>query len=237
MKSERNKTKSLKWLADMKLTMTKCGNYYLSVPRILQKKSKKQTFQIGNSDNIGNRIVSLVPGSRTFLTSFDNFGNVIEWGTQAVQKLCRLQNCLFRLDAKMKQYRHKKRYKLRKARSRLDTRIKNLRNDFHRKACNWLCENYDVIFLPKFETSKMVKKSNRKIGKRTIQSLNLFSHYSFRQRLLSKSREYPNVKVFLVNEAFTSKTCTRCGWQPARGNSVCCLEPLSYYSVQNCKSV
>ncbi len=38
------------------------------------------------------------------------------------------------------------------------------------------------------------------------------SHYRFRQTLLNKAREYKNVRVILVNEAYTSKTCTRCGF-------------------------
>ena len=37
------------------------------------------------------------------------------------------------------------------------------------------------------------------------------SHYKFRQRLLNKSREYPWCTVSIVNEAYTSKTCGRCG--------------------------
>jgi transposase len=37
------------------------------------------------------------------------------------------------------------------------------------------------------------------------------SHYSFQQRLLSKSEEYTNCKVHIVDESYTSKTCGKCG--------------------------
>ena len=38
----------------------------------------------------------------------------------------------------------------------------------------------------------------------------MWAHYRFRQRLLFKAREHGKV-VIVVNEAYTSKTCTRCG--------------------------
>lgn len=36
-------------------------------------------------------------------------------------------------------------------------------------------------------------------------------HYRFKQRLLHKSREHPDCRVYIVNESYTSKTCDRCG--------------------------
>jgi len=36
-------------------------------------------------------------------------------------------------------------------------------------------------------------------------------HYDFKQRLLNKAREYPWVRVKIVDEAYTSKTCGCCG--------------------------
>ena len=38
-----------------------------------------------------------------------------------------------------------------------------------------------------------------------------WAHYRFRERLLNKAREYPACRVLLVSEAYTSKTCGRCG--------------------------
>ena len=37
------------------------------------------------------------------------------------------------------------------------------------------------------------------------------AHYKFQQRLKDKSREFPLCRVEIVSEAFTSKTCGRCG--------------------------
>ena len=38
-----------------------------------------------------------------------------------------------------------------------------------------------------------------------------WSHYRFQMRLLNKAREYPWCQVVIVSEAYTSKTCGKCG--------------------------
>ena len=44
-----------------------------------------------------------------------------------------------------------------------------------------------------------------------VRKMMTLSHYRFKQYLMSKVREYPGVKVLIVTEEFTSKTCGRCG--------------------------
>jgi putative transposase len=50
------------------------------------------------------------------------------------------------------------------SRSRVQRRIWNLVDEFHKKTTKWVCENYSTIFLPKFKTQKMVSKRQRKIS-------------------------------------------------------------------------
>lgn len=57
----------------------------------------------------------------------------------------------------------------------------------------------------------MVRKAERKLHTKTARMMLTFSHYSFQQRLLDKAKSYPKVHVHIVDEAYTSKTCTRCG--------------------------
>jgi putative transposase len=90
-------------------------------------------------------------------------------------------------------------------------RIKNMVDDCHRKAVKWLCSNYHVILLPKYETSNMVKKEDRNIGKKTARSMYTWYHYRFKQRLISKSKLYPNCKVEVDDESHTTITCGKCG--------------------------
>jgi len=57
----------------------------------------------------------------------------------------------------------------------------------------------------------MINKGKRKIGSKTARAILTWSHYTFKQRLLNKAMEFPWVKVFIVAEEFTSKTCGACG--------------------------
>ena len=67
--------------------------------------------------------------------------------------------------------------------------------------------------IPKFEVQKM---ADRKGGKRTIHSkttreMYTWGHYRFRQRLIAKSELYSWCTVVECDEAYTSKTCGKCG--------------------------
>ena len=63
----------------------------------------------------------------------------------------------------------------------------------------------------------MAKKINSK-GKRrclrkvTVSEMLTWSHYKFRLRLLHKASQYGKT-VLIVDESYTSKTCSKCGWQ------------------------
>jgi putative transposase len=55
--------------------------------------------------------------------------------------------------------------------------IRNLVDEFHKKTTKWTCENYNTIFLPKFETQKMISKSQRKLNSKTAGNILTWSHY------------------------------------------------------------
>jgi putative transposase len=107
---------------------------------------------------------------------------------------------------------HRKRYRMKKAGLRILQRIRNLVDELHKKMVRWLCLHYRVVLLPEFETSKMLRRGQRRIGSKTARAMATWSHYRFKQRLLHKSREYPDCRIYIVNEAFTSKTCGHCGY-------------------------
>ena len=52
----------------------------------------------------------------------------------------------------------------------------------------------------------------RKIGKSVVRRMLLWAHYEFRQKLLWVAKRH-GTTVVIVNEAYTSKTCSSCGWQ------------------------
>lgn len=113
---------------------------------------------------------------------------------------------------------------MRRARLRIFDRLRNLTRDLHRRLAKWLCSEYDVILLPKFETSQMVLKHKRRIRCKTARQMLTWGHYQFQRQLVHKAREFPNRHVAIVAEEFTSKTCGRCGTIHAKlgGSKVFC---------------
>ena len=90
-------------------------------------------------------------------------------------------------------------------------RIGNLVKEVHSKLAKWLCEEYTVILLPRFETSRMIRRLERKLHTKTARNMVTWRHYQFRELLKAKARLYSDVNVIECSEAYTSKTCGKCG--------------------------
>lgn len=166
-------------------------------------------------------VISLDPGVRTFMTGYDPQGKTYEWGKGDMSRITRLAissdklisiiNNKESIKNKNTKMKHKERYSLQKAYLRINQKIRRLVNDMHEKLSRWLVDNYRVIVLPEFNVSSMIKKGNRKIRNKTARSMVTWSHYAFRQKLISKSRETPWCKIIHPTEEFTSQTCGCCG--------------------------
>lgn len=111
----------------------------------------------------------------------------------------------------MEAYRNRIRHTRRKIRL-LNKRSRNLIDDLHWKTAHYLCKQYDAISIGKLGVSSCVRKteSRRKIGKQTARAMLGVRHYTFRQRLVEKSKEF-GTHVTEQDEAYTSKTCGKCG--------------------------
>ena len=194
---------------DSRLIRTRWGEWFLCLPLPLSVSEN----QAPRDDVWGNGVISLDPGVRTFVTGYDPSGVLCEWGKGDICRIYRLCYVLDSLQSRWTQkgVRHRKRYRLRKAANRIRTKVRNLVDEFHKKLAKWLCENYRVVLLPEFKTSGMIRRGQRKIGSKTARAMVTWSHYRFRQRLISKSREYPWCKIVVCDESYTSKTCTNCG--------------------------
>lgn len=90
---------------------------------------------------------------------------------------------------------------------RMKWKIRDLIDELHHKAANFLVKNFDLLLLPTFETSEMVIRGKRKIRSQTVRSMLTFAHYRFKRFLRYKCKEYGK-KLVEVNEAYTSKTCS-----------------------------
>lgn len=175
-------------------------DYYLIVPiKVSRKQSQLQK----------RGFISLDPGIRTFLSGFDT-RNTIEIGDKANEKMYPLLKKLDRYIGRAKTAKTKKSKHVFLMRiKQLRRRIKNLQMELHKKTSTWLCKNYNHVIIPNFESKEMSKKRGRKIRTKTVRQMTVLGHKTFIERLKTKAEEM-NVKVVLVDESYTSKTCASC---------------------------
>lgn len=186
---------------DCRLSYKRHSGYYLLIP---------QAFSTEITENQGKfgKLIALDPGVRTFMTCYSQEA-CFEFGARDIGKINRLQYHLRTLTGSRK----------RKAASRLRKKIKDLVTEVHWKVAKFLCQNYENILIPEFRVSQMVKKEDRKLNKTTVKSMLSWSHYAFRMRLIHQAKKYGTC-IWVTNESYTSKTCTRCGEiNPTLGSS------------------
>ncbi|CAG8768034.1 12453_t:CDS:2 [Dentiscutata erythropus] len=154
----------------------------------VRKTTRNKSHRERNHEQIGSFLRVRV---RTFMTGYDPDGRIVEWGNGDLNKIFRLSKKYDKLqkdkDLAIGRKNKRKRYKLKIKMYRIIVRIRNLINECHHQLARWLCENYKIILIPKFETSNMVLKNKRKI------------------------REFTSCKVIECTEEYTSKTCGNCG--------------------------
>ena len=155
------------------------------------------------------RIVALDPGVRTFQTFYAEDA-VGQFGDQACGRIQRLCQHLDKLLSKAESAPHGRKRNLYRAAGRIRHKIRNLVDELHHQVAHWLVRNYDIILLPDFRVQGMTGRAGRKIRRRTVRNLLTLRHYGFKQFLQHKAREFGK-QVFIVNEAYTSKTCSWSG--------------------------
>ena len=200
---------------DCRFQRTRTGDYYLCIPMTYEG-----AMAVENQDRDCSskplRVCALDPGVRTFQTIYDaTESKVIEVGAGDMKRIVRLCMVLDRLisESKSKANDSRRRRHLHKASLHLRERIRSLVDEVHKQLAKFLAANYDLVLIPIFEVSVMVAKRlqrRRKITSKTARQMLTWGHYRFRQRLLHKARVHGS-KVAVVNESYTSKTCSCCG--------------------------
>jgi len=103
-----------------------------------------------------------------------------------------------------------------KAWLRMLLRIRHKIDEVHKKMSTWLCRNHRVVLIPIFETARMSARRkpdgrSRRLNSKTARAMCTWAHYRFRERLKAKAELFPWCRVIECDEAYTSKTCGRCG--------------------------
>lgn len=187
------------------------GRWYMNVQQHIEIRSEIQGEV---------RCVGIDPGSRTFGTCYspseaaiigDGFAKeVLLPLAKKMRKLFssrdRIQNQLKLLDEIPQWALDQLRY-IEKELNRIECIKQDKIRDLHHRFAWYLVQNYDVIFLPTFSTSKMVNKTAKKrvLNRVAVSNMLSLQHYKFKQVLKWYARKYGKV-VLDVNESYTSKT-------------------------------
>ncbi len=117
-------------------------------------------------------------------------GDVLEIGKRDVERLCRLAHHKDKLRSRIDTLHRqtpddpspkKRKKKFASSRQKTSDANRKLRQDMHWKVANFLCQNYDIILLPKLAVKQMT--SNEQLRKRNISNdtarrMFLWSHYA-----------------------------------------------------------
>ncbi|AOM63512.1 putative transposase [Heterosigma akashiwo virus 01] len=195
----KGKTKKRDINIDSQCTLTYDGLYYHV---LIPKKTRPKKVQ----KRCENTIVALDPGLRKFQTGFS------QSEIFTVERTAMLKKYNKRIS-----YLHGK-FQRNNTRKILKTyrRSANIVSDIHWKLITYLTDNYEHVLIPKFESQELQKITMSKHSNRLYDT---YKHYLFKQRLIEKSKEKINTRVYMVNEAYTSVTCTNCGTINAKTRS------------------
>jgi transposase len=177
------------------------GHWFIHIPYV------RETFV---EPSPGDKAVAMDPGYATF----QGFYSESECGkyqqdVKRLEKICGLLDYYkWCLDNKW----HASKY-VRLKTNRLYLKQLHLMDEMHTKIINDITSRYNWILLPSFETQEMLKgKGYTKSQRATKRHAAQLSHYKFKQRLIHRCSQMEHCKVLIVSEAWTTKTCSCCGW-------------------------
>lgn len=171
------------------------GKYFLYYPvsrMWFPKEHKRRDENQVNFKSLGNNVISLDPGIRKFLVGYDPNGKSIFIGENVKKKIMTL---LLKIDKTENSFF-------------LRRRLSNLITELHWKTIRYLLDNYDTIVYTDFRVSEMIR--SKKLTKMTKRLMNMYSFHKFREKLEYKCNSEMK-ELIIVNEDYTSCTCSNCG--------------------------
>jgi transposase len=173
------------------------GAWYLMVPSLLREKKIVPTKSV----------CALDPGVRTFQTLYSPEG-IVKF-QQNMKHIDKLHSKIDELKSlRTKNMSHKIGTKYRREYKRIYRRLGWLIDELHYSTIHEL-KQYRHILLPRFDSQEMVQ--SRKLDKKTKRRMMALQHFRFKQRLEDMVNLHTDSKLYIVNETYTTKTCTQCG--------------------------
>jgi IS605 OrfB family transposase len=201
--------------SDFKINYNSITNEYFLLVSI-----KIDNNKINNND----KIIVLDPGLRTFMTGLSD-NEHLKIGTTIHKKI---KKNIKRLN-KIKNNKNIPLKIKNKNEKLINRKITNKVNDLHWKTIKYLTTNYKTIFLGDMSAKSIVMKNKSVLSNESKVACLRTRYYEFRLRLKYKC-SINNNNFKLVNEYYTSKTCSLCGNYNNK------LEGNKIYNCKNCNS-
>ena len=210
-KSKKNKKKV------MTLQLSHLGIFNVIVHRDFPEKVKRVVIKLTPSGRVyitfvvdqeypqlpkTNKVVAVDVGVEKLLTTSD--GEYVPNQRpyeRALNKVKRLHKALSR-----KEFLSRNWFKAKVRLARAHEHLKNLRKDMYMKLGKYFAEHYDVLVMEDIQVKQLVGKSLRRLRMR----LHDVAFHELKEIIRYQMEKYGK-KLTLVNPAYTSMTCARCG--------------------------
>ena len=166
--------------------------YYISLS-VPKKYTKNNSLE-------SSRWCSIDPGEKIFATVYNPFDREVLFVGNNERKNFN-DTTIDKLQSSIS--RRKTNGKL-KALQRARNRDRNRRTELHHKLANYLCSNFKHIVIPEYGVKGM------KVHSTVNRSMRNLGFYQFLTFLKHKCSER-NVKLYVVNESYTTRACSSCG--------------------------
>lgn len=163
-------------------------------------------IEINSIGNTNTKTITIDPGVREFINGLSD-DHLIKLGSNISTTIKSYLGKIDNMNNKKIPNRCKRRYY-----DIYSNKIKNRISDLHWKTIKYLTNNYKTIFIGKWSTKNIGLRETSILGKMTKRIASRLRYYEFLQKLQYKCNLY-KINLVIVNEAYTSKLCSCCGWE------------------------
>ncbi len=175
------------------------------------------------------KIIILDPGLRTFMTGLSE-NEVIKIGTNSTEKILSYMKKIDKINVNKNNITNPNTKSEKKIINRCHTKIKNCIKDLHWKSISYLTNKYKCILIGDLSVKGITNNENSVLSSQSKRIGYYLSFYKYRERLKYKCQT-KNCKYLEVDESYTSKTCSCCGYYKEN------LNGSKIYKCDNCNTI